>query len=183
VHFEELNPQTRKHMLDEFRSEQRSANPYRPKVLTPDGEAAFVGIMEEHLTNGTESTLMVALSEPKFWVERGVRNTKKGPVPYFLPAEQRAKVFALTDFNTWYVRALCRILIEAGITDCEGYRAEVAYEPRGECSNLEGLILSVEEVYRGHRARYYPEETKNPDALSIPVGPNCHHSIRRRSGR
>jgi len=183
VFFEELNPQTRRYMLEEFREEQLSANPYRPKVLTPEGEAAFVGIMEEHLLGGTEASLMIALSRPRYWVERGVRNTKRGPVPYFLPATQRAKIFALTDFNTWYVRGLCRVLIEAGITDCEVYRAETAYEPRGECANLEGAILNVEEVYRGHRARYHPEESKSPDTLSIPVGPNCHHSIRRRSSK
>ena len=183
MYFEELNPQTRRYMVEEFRAEQLSANPYRPKVLTPAGEAVFVGIMEEHLANGTEATLMVALSPPRYWVEHGVRNTKKGPVPYFLPSAQRARVFALTDFNTWYVRALCRVLMEAGIADCEAYRAEVAYEPRGECANLEGQILSVAEVYQGHRARYHPEGSKDPDALSIPVGPNCHHSIRRRSSQ
>jgi hypothetical protein len=100
-----------------------------------------------------------------------------------MPASQRAKAFALTDFNTWYVRGICRALMEAGIPECEVYRAEEAYEPRGECLQLEGEVLDVEEVYLGHRARYHPEEAKNPAALSIPVGPNCHHSIRRRSSR
>lgn len=179
--FEELNPQTRNYMLEEFRAEQQTSNPYRPKVFTPDGEAAFVGIMEEHLVGGTELTLTIALSQPKYWVERGIRNTRNGPVPYYLPAAQRARVFALTDFNTWYVRGLCRVLIEAGIADCEVYRAEPAYEPRGECLHLERRVLDVRDVYRGHRARYHPEGTKDPNSLSIPVGPNCHHSIRRRS--
>jgi hypothetical protein len=138
--FEELNPQTRSYMLEEFRAEQLTPNPYRPKVLTPEGEAAFVGIMEEHLTSGTETTLMLALSQPRYWVERGIRNTRNGPVSYRLPADQRARIFSLTDFNTWYVRGLCRILLEAGITDCEVYRAESAYEPRGECLQIEGQI-------------------------------------------
>jgi hypothetical protein len=121
----------------------------------------------------------LVLSPSKYWVERGVRNTKRGPVSYFLSGENRAKVFALTDFNTWYVRAICVLLMEEGIEECEIYRAEKAYEPRGECLGLEGRRLSVREVYAGHRARYYPEETKNPLALSVPIGPNCHHSIRR----
>jgi hypothetical protein len=32
-------------------------------------------------------------------------------------------------------------------------------------------------VYDGHRARYWP--TENPTAVSVPFGPNCHHTIRR----
>jgi len=181
--FEELNTRTRNYMLEEFHTEQLSPAPYRPKVLTPQGEAAFIGIMEEHLAAGNEATLTAALSPPRYWVETGTRYTRHGPVSYFLPAAERARVFGLTEFNTWYVRGFCRSLMEEGVTECEVYRAENAYEPRGECLQIEGLVLSVEDVYHGHRVRYYPEERKDPAALSIPVGPNCHHSIRRRSKR
>jgi len=177
--FEELNSKTRGYMLEEFRAEQLTMNPYRPRVLTPEGEAAFVGIMEAHLVGGTEATLTLALSQSRYWVETGTRYTRRGPVSFFMPAVERARVFGLTEFNTWYVRGLCRSLMDEGITDCVVYRAEPAYEPRGECLEIEGLALKVEDVYHGHRARYYPEDTKDPHALSIPVGPNCHHSIRR----
>lgn len=179
--FEELNTRTRSYMLEEFRAEQLNLATYRPKVLTPKGEAPFVGIMEEHLTAGNEATLTVALSPSRYWVETGTRHTRRGPVSYFLPAVERARVFGLTEFNTWYVRGLCRSLMEEGITECEVYRAETSYEPRGECLQMEGLVLNVADVYQGHRARYYPEDTKDPHALSIPVGPNCHHSVRRRT--
>jgi len=177
--YTELSPKVRAMMLEEFRNEQARPNPYRPKVLTEIGELLFCKIMEEYLAKGDEVGLAIALSPTRYWIERGVRNTKNGPVPYVLPAATRAKTFALTDFNTWYVRGLCRVLLEEGIAVCEVYRAEHAYEPRGECRSLEGVVLAVEEVYKGHRARYHPEDTRNQTALTIPVGPNCHHSIRR----
>ena len=179
--FEELTPVVRALMISEFRAEQTSkiCAPYRPKVLTALGESVFCSIMEEHLGNGSEASLALALSPSPYWVERGVRNTKNGPVPYFMPGHQRAKVFALTDFNSWYVRALCKQMMDEEVELCEVYRAQPAYEPRGECALLEGRKLQVRELYNGHRARYYPESVANPAALSIPTGPNCHHSIRR----
>ncbi len=179
--FEELTSVVRTHMHNEFQAEQSSQHcpPYRPKVLTALGESIFCATMEEHLLHGTEDTLRQALSPSIFWVERGIRNTKKGPVPYTLPGHLRAKVFAVTDFNSWYIRGLCKQLMIEGVEVCEVYRAEHAYEPRGECALLEGKILRVDVVYRGHRARYHPESAANPLAVSIPAGPNCHHSIRR----
>src|ERR1700761_3051912 len=109
MYFDELNARTRTYMLEEFRAEQHGPNPYRPKVLTSEGESVFVPLMEEHLMNGTETSLAAALSPSKYWIEAGIRNTHKGPVPYRLPAVHRARIFALTDFNTWYVRGLCRV--------------------------------------------------------------------------
>ncbi len=47
-----------------------------------------------------------------------------------------------------------------------------------QAAEHEGLIVSVREVYDGHRARYWPEPG-NADAFSIPFGPGCHHVIRR----
>ena len=181
MNLEELTPAIRVHMLDEFRVEQLGTvcAPYRPRVLTALGESVFVSIMEEHLANGDEVSLALALSPSSYWFERGTRNTKKGPVSYFMSGEQRAKVFAITDFNTWYVRGLCRQLLLEGVKECEVYRTAPAYEPRGECLSLEGHKLSVLDVYDGHRRRYHPETSKDITALSIPAGPNCHHSIRR----
>ena len=143
--FEELTPVVRSHMLAEFRIEQQRQDcaPYRPKVLTPLGESIFVPTMEHHLANGDEVSLAVALSPSEYWVERGVRNTKKGPVSYFLSGENRAMVFAITDFNTWYIRGLCKQLMSEGVEYCEVYRTAPAYEPRGECLLLEGKALRV----------------------------------------
>ncbi len=179
--FEELTPKTRALMVSEFQAEQLNTSlpPFRPNVLTDLGESVFRKIMEEHLGSGSIESLTAALSPSQYWIERGIRKMKSGPVSFFMPGHQRAKVFALTDFNTWYVRALCAQLISEGHEVCEVYRAQLAYEPRGECITLEGKKLPVREVYEGHRARYYPENTANPHALSVPAGPNCHHSIRR----
>lgn len=179
--FEELTQAIRVLMVSEFQAEQSSSicAAYRPKVLTLAGENIFCSTMEEHLASGDESSLAIALSPSAYWVERGIRNTKKGPISYTLSGHQRAKVFAITDFNTWYVRALCKQLMNEGVETCEVYRAQYAYEPRGACLLLEGKLINVKALYEGHRSRYHPALTSNPSALSVPAGPNCHHSVRR----
>jgi hypothetical protein len=177
--FEELDGVTRQYMLLEFRTEQegRAFPPYRPANLSPNGERAFVGIMEFALRGENEESLAEALSNPEYWVEEGRRHQRGRLVTYRLPAAKRARQFAITEFNTWYVRGLARKLLEERVDQCEVYRVEEAYVPRSECLALEGQTLMVPEVYRGHRARYHP--VPNPGALQIPIGTNCHHSIRR----
>lgn len=84
---------------------------------------------------------------------------------------------ATNEFNTWYVRGLSGLLLDEGMVQCEVYRAgHPKWEP-SECSKHEGEIVAVQDVYAGHRRRYWP--VPDPTAFSIPFQPGCHHSIRR----
>jgi hypothetical protein len=177
--FEELDDTTRRYMLEEFRAEQLSTDPppFRPANLTGEGEAAFVEVMERAIQGGDEETLAADLSNPHFWIttQSGIRGGRV--VTSRHRVSELARRFAITDFNIWYIRGLCRRLMDEGVDLCEVYRAAPAYVPRSECRALEGKTLLVQDVYAGHRAKYHP--VKNPRAFSIPAGPNCHHSIRR----
>ena len=176
--FEEIDESTRQYMLSEFRLEQEASQPpFRPKNLTSAGLQAFVLIMQSAIQGGTEESLEHDLSLPRLWIKEETQLRRGKLVSVAVPADVRAKRFAITDFNTWYVRGLCAKLIAEGVEDCEVYRAQAAYVPRGECLRLEGQILRVRDVFAGHRAKYHP--AKNPTSFSVPVGPNCHHSIRR----
>jgi hypothetical protein len=84
----------------------------------------------------------------------------------------------LSEFNTWYVRGLATRLLEEGVTHCQAYRAAIPKWEPGECSTHEGQIYTVQEIYDGHRRRYWPEPG-DTTATSIPFGPGCHHTIRR----
>lgn len=84
----------------------------------------------------------------------------------------------LGEFNIAYIRGLARTLQGRGETECVIYRANRAYEPRGECSEWEGQAFALQDVVDGHRARYWPLGNGRSDAFSVPTGPNCHHSIR-----
>lgn len=175
--FEELDATTRKWMLEEFRAEE-SKQPYRSTRLSARGRLEFPRLMEEAIETGNEETLATALSRAEYWntweyaVRAGKRYSKSiNPVKV-------APALALTEFNTWYVRGLARRLTEEGEEFCQIYRAAPAWEPRAECVQHDGQVYPVKLIYQGHRACYWPPPG-NPQALSIPVGTNCHHTIRR----
>jgi hypothetical protein len=87
-------------------------------------------------------------------------------------------LLCLGEFNIAYVRGLAEVLVEREETECVVYRAQDASEPRCECTDWEGQSFALRDVIEGHRARYWPPESADESAFSVPSGFNCHHSIR-----
>lgn len=176
--FEELDDITRRYMLEEFEEEELQGNPYRAKRLSAIGSTEFPGLMRQAIRSGNEVTLIRSLLSSQYWYptepynRSGMTHQRKVNTP------QAAELLGLTEFNTWYVRGLAKRLMEEGITQCQVYRASEPKWERGECTEHEGKIFPIIEIYNGHRAKYWPEPG-NPYAISIPLGPNCHHTIRR----
>ena len=52
------------------------------------------------------------------------------------------------------------------------------WEESPECKAHEGQVVLVETIYKGHRAGYWPEPG-NKSILTVPLGPGCHHTVRR----
>lgn len=175
--FEELDAKTRQYMLEEFQKEEKSGNPYRSESMNGDGLKNVAQIVENAITNGNETTLASALSKPTYW--KSSTTVHRGDTVYQRKIDPKtaANIFALTEFNTWYVRGLAKKLMDEKIEKCEVYRAQSADQPRCECSKYESQPIDVKKIYDGHRVKYHP--TKNSLAFSIPSGPNCHHTIRR----
>jgi uncharacterized protein YjiS (DUF1127 family) len=177
MNFEELDDTTRGYMLQEFEAELRSSNPYVSKALSAKGRQAFPDLMRKAIRFGNEESLATDLAGQEYWepietYERGgvVRERKRN-------VRQAAERLALTEFSTWYVRGFAKRLMDEGVTRCQVYRgAQPKWEP-AECSVHEEQIFQVEQIYNAHRTRYWP--TDNPNAVSIPFGPGCHHTIRR----
>ncbi|MBM4241783.1 MAG: hypothetical protein FJ150_09015 [Euryarchaeota archaeon] len=176
--FEELDEITRKWMLEEFQDEEKSGNPYRSSRLSSIGLKVFPNEMEKAIKEGNEKTLALALYDPKYWktsetYPRGnkIHTRKINPI-------KAAEFLAYTEFNTWYVRGFARRLLEEGEEFCQVYRAAPAWKPRAECLTHENQIYKVKKIYEGHRARYWPKPG-DETAFCIPVGTNCHHSIKR----
>lgn len=178
MRFEELDAATRASMLNGFRVEETSGLPYRSKTLSGAGLTAFPDLMEVAIREGDETTLARNLSVPSFWnptetyERQGVLRERR------INVAQVAERLAITEFNTWYVRGLSGRLLDEGVARCQVYRASMPRREPAECSDHEGDVYDVLTVYDGHRARYWPEPG-NPQAISIPYGPGCHHTIRR----
>ena len=180
MNFEELDGITRRYMSQEFEIEIANENPYFGRNLSPEGRAAFPDLMREAIDTGNEETLAVALNWRKLWNEVGTYERSGVVRERRINVRQASERLALTEFNTWYVRGFAKRLIDEGVTHCQAYRAAQPKREPADCAAHEGQIFAVQQVYDGHRARYWP--IANPIAVSIPFGPSCHHTIRRADG-
>jgi hypothetical protein len=148
------------------------------KLLTDSGWEAWSLVMPEALASDDDDWLREQMSDPSFWVPQMARRTKSGVtmVNYNKPDKLRALCYG--EFNIAYIHGLGATLLERGEEECIVYRADAAYEPRGECSSWEDRRFPTQAVLDGHRVRYWPPERIDRAAFSVPTGPNCHHSIR-----
>jgi hypothetical protein len=163
--------QTRGRMVEEFESEQ-AGNPYVPKNLSPAGLAAFPGLVRDAITSGSAETLAISVQREAFWKSHDVLGRQ-------INIRQASERLALGELLGLYTRALAGRLLEEGVETCRVHRAAYPKWEPGECSEHEDEILSTRAVYDGYRAAYWPEPGR-PDVLTVPFGPGCHHTIRRR---
>lgn len=176
--FEELDDVTRRLMLEEFEAEEAGGNPYRSKDLSEAGRAAFPRLIRQAISEGNEEMLAADLAAPTLWNPTQAYERKGIVRERQINVQQAAERLARNEFNTWYVRGFARRLMDEGVTRCQVYRAATPKWEPAECSQHEGQVLAVEDVYQGHRVGYWPEPG-DPTALSIPFQPGCHHTIRR----
>jgi len=145
------------------------------KDLTDLGWAEFETAMPLALAEGTDDSLSADMQAPGYW--RAKRPHRRYGETNYNHAQAR-ELLCYGEFNVAYIRGLAHALIARGETECVVYRADSAYQPRGECSKWEGQRFTLQAVIDGHRARYWPPGEGDSVAFSIPTGYNCHHSIR-----
>jgi hypothetical protein len=162
--FEETTARTRELML-----ETSAHDGYQPANLTAVGLVRYREALANHLSQGDVTSLH---AEVTTFPNDCVRGDKRGVVPV-----DWARRLTVTDWISLWNCARARELLEQGETHAIVVRVGVAYVPRGECENIEGLAVPLDLVASGFRAKYYPAPNKS--AFSLPVGPNCHHGIRR----
>lgn len=147
------------------------------KQLSDAGWLAFPKSMVAALAERDDAWLMQEMSPAEFWMPKSPRRTKTGVIMVNYNKADALERLCFGEFNIAYIHGLATVLIARGDTECLVYRANPAYDPRGECSAWEGQTFPLADVLAGHRARYHPPPG-DLNAWSIPTGPNCHHSIR-----
>lgn len=177
MHFEELDEDTRRWMLDEFDAEQNQTHHFEPTELNSSGLAVFPDLMRQAIERGSIASLAASLSDASYWKPTRTYYRQGKHITQRIDSIIAAQELAHSEFTTWYTRGVARKLMEEGMTRCQVYRADPAVPPKCECTSLEENTVSLDEIYNGHRAKYFP--VANPEAFSIPSSPFCHHTIRR----
>ncbi|MEV5003660.1 hypothetical protein [Nocardioides sp. LML1-1-1.1] len=137
--FFELDRSTRAHMMDELELDiARYAHPYEGVSLTPAGVIAYVGLLRAAIEHGSEMDLIASLSD-------GSRVTDT-PV-------DAARRLGSTEFNRYYMRAICLRAQAHGTNTVVGHRLRDSNVSRKTSDRLEGMPLSAPKVIENLRAR------------------------------
>ncbi|NLE28031.1 MAG: hypothetical protein GX625_22385 [Clostridiaceae bacterium] len=102
------------------------------------------------------------------------RRTRGGGITTARVPHNAPEMLAEGEFNRFYIRGLCRDIIECGGTEVEIYRGKDVGNPRPESQAMIGKRLPADQLLQDLRASPGVEP-----ALDLPPGPNSGLTARR----
>lgn len=167
-----LDELTRALMVEEFQDDARQQRLYISPLLSGQGVHDYAALLEEALRHGSPDSLAARLRERRR-ILRSTQRRKRGggfqlaAVPY-----NAAQTLAESEFNRYYIRAVCRRALLAGVPVVV-YRAKRVGQPRTDSEALIGEQVDPAALLEDLRA--HPGERA---ALGIPGGPGSGISVR-----
>lgn len=168
----DLDARTRQLMAEEVRLDMEQRSLYLSDRLTPLGAAAYPGILSRAVASGDDESFAAELRRAGLLrqYEDVVRRRK---VVHARVPRTAADTLAEGEFNRFYLRGLCRRVLEDGGDEVEVYRAKGVREPRPESVALIGTHVRADRLLEDLRRNVGVEP-----ALGLPAGPNSGLSAR-----
>lgn len=160
-------------MLAELEADIADDSLYLSPRLRPAGRAAFPDLLREAIEGGDDGDLARELSQPGVLDATETRQTKKGIVHAKVPVTA-STTLAEGEFNRFYIRGLCRRVVEDGGGAVEVYRARPSSWTRPESEALIGTTIDAHELLADLRSRKGEEPALLPhvnSGLSVRVIP------------
>lgn len=137
-----LNERTRKEMLSEVEMDIKNGVLYISERLNIHGKEFYPALLIESIKNGDDSTLANALRKGLFNPTYQRKNPKGGFTNAKMPVNAPESL-AEGEFNRFYIRALCKIVIETGEGRLKVYRARLSQHPRPESERKIGYEVDA----------------------------------------
>ena len=169
--FENLDQITRVLMEDEVNYDIQNNRLYISHRLTELGRLNYSRLLKKAIADGNEVSLGNDLKNQNCIKAKEERRTKNGIQLVNVPATAN-ETLAEGEFNRFYIRALCRRLLEDKIGILEIYRAKHVLNPRSESQMIIGKTRDPESLLNDLRTNIGVEP-----ALGLPKGPNSGLSI------
>jgi hypothetical protein len=165
--FLDLNNEVRKLMKEEVEFDLKRDGLAKSKRFNDEGNSRYSKILFKNIENGDEETLGSELLG-LFKTKEISRDKKGNAIEKDVPSDAN-KVIASTEFNRFYMRALCVFALKNS-KDLEVYRAKDSVVHRSGSDSLEGAkIEDVQEalsVLRDNK-EYYNFIAKPNSGLSL----------------
>ncbi len=169
-----LDEQTRQLMLAEVEYDEVRNQLHISPFLSGQGQRDYPSLLRDAITNGDETTLTETLQKQRRIDRTLTRRDPRGGYAIVSSPRTAAATLAESEFNRYYIRALCRRAIAAGIPELIVYRAKSATKPRPASETLVETTVdpaTLLEDLRQHTGDELPE-------LGIPAGPNSGITVR-----
>lgn len=144
LHYENLDPTTRRYALAELERDLESGTFRAPERLRPTAAAEYQRLLSEAIRYYDDLWLEERVGE--LLVDFEVRRTPSGGQTTAKLPRMAARMLAEGGFNHYYMRGVCLRAIEEGRQVVEVYRARLSLEPRPESAELEGRRLPAREL-------------------------------------
>jgi hypothetical protein len=171
LHYENLDPITRRYALDELDQDLASGAFHLSARVRPTAAADYQRLLRDALRYYDDLWLEEHASD--LLVESETRRTASGGQATAKIPQMASRMLAEGDFNRYYMRGVSRRAIDEGRQVVEVYRARLSLEPRPESAGLEGQRLPAPDVLSWLRG------LTSADPAVAPLGrPNSGLSVR-----
>ena len=169
--FKNLDEQTRKLMLDEINIDISSGQLYYSKRFNDTGIKLYPSLLQQAVESGDEEHLATSLKHNQSFKNEEERRTKTG-VTFVKVPETAHQTFAESEFNRFYIRALCMRAITNG-QQLIVYRARHSDNPRAESEMMINRMVDPNRLLADLRNNIGVDT-----ALGLPPGPNSGLTVK-----
>lgn len=167
LNYKNLDDKTRKFMLEEIAWDVERGAVYISNYLNDAGAAAWVDLLREAASSGTDDTLAAHIRDGNFLKVQVERRKPKGGFTLARVPINAHETMGEGEFGRYYVRGLCRRAIDEGVPHLLVYRAKAVAQPRPGSEEKIGTLVVPTEVLDDLRKTVGVEPL-----LGLPPGPN-----------
>lgn len=173
IRYESLDHNVRQYMLEELEIDLNAGRLYISPRLTDEGVRAWSKLIREAFRVHSDDWLSAQLRSLGLIRDTEQRRTPKGAITTARVPVTASETLAEGEFNRFYIRGLCRYVIEIGGSHVEMYRGKEVKNPRPESEAMIGKLLAAQKLLDDLRASQGVEP-----ALGLPPGPNSGLTVR-----
>lgn len=145
--FLDLTEDIRQLMIGEINADISEGQLFISGRLNQKGQDVYPLILINAVENGDEESLQEELDENNLFNSQEMRGDKMVKVP-----SNASKLLAQSEFNRYYIRAVCLKSIEKGLDEVEIYRARESSSSRSESDSRIGEKIIAGELLEDLRA-------------------------------
>lgn len=169
----DLDEQTRRYMQMELEDDIANNQLYVSTRLSPQGEVDWPVLLRTAIVSGDDRTLTRELRAGGRLNAYESRRTPSGGMTSAKVPVTAPETLAEGEFNRYYMRGLCRRVLEENLGVVTVYRAKQVGRPRSESEQLIGQQVDPQQLLEDLRINIGTDT-----ALGLPAGPNSGLSVR-----